>query len=245
MAVERPDGRKADQIRPLKLTPGFIEWADGSVLIEAGKTRVICTATIQEGVPAWLRGQGSGWVTAEYSMLPASTPERKVREAVKGKQEGRTVEIQRLVGRSLRSVVDLKNLGDRTVWVDCDVIQADGGTRCASVSGAYVALYLALAGLVDQDLIREIPLKDSVAGISVGVWEGEPVLDLDYAEDSTAEVDMNVIMTGSGNLVELQATAEKSAFSRETLDRLIDLAAVGIDQIAAEQLKVTAGRANL
>jgi ribonuclease PH len=178
-------------------------------------------------------------------MLPASTPERKVREAVKGKQEGRTVEIQRLVGRSLRSVVDLKNLGDRTVWIDCDVIQADGGTRCASVSGAYVALYLALAGLVDQDLIREIPLKDSVAGISVGVWEGEPVLDLDYAEDSTAEVDMNVIMTGSGNLVELQATAEKSAFSRETLDRLIDLAAVGIDKISAEQLKVIAGGANL
>jgi ribonuclease PH len=242
VTVERPGGRAADAIRPLKLTTGFIEWAAGSVLIEAGKTKVICNATVQDGVPHWLRGQGQGWVTAEYSMLPAATHSRKIRESVRGKQEGRTVEIQRLVGRSLRSVVDMKALGDRTVWIDCDVIQADGGTRCASVSGAYVALYLALAGLVDKDYIKEIPLKDSVAAVSVGVWGGEPLLDLEYAEDCTAEVDMNVIMTGSGDLVELQATAEKTAFSRETLDRLIDLAHAGIGQISAEQLRATASR---
>lgn len=242
MALERPDGRAAGQLRPLKFTPGFIEWADGSVLFEAGKTKVICTATIQDGVPRWLKGQGSGWVTAEYSMLPASTPDRVIREAVRGKQGGRTVEIQRLVGRSLRSVVDLRTLGDRTVWVDCDVIQADGGTRCASVTGAYVALHLALAGLVDKDFIGEIPLKESVAAVSVGVCSGEPVLDLDYEEDSAAEVDMNVVMTGGGSLVEVQATAEKTPFSRETLDRLIDLARDGIEQISAAQLQVTAGR---
>jgi len=240
MAIERPDGRGPGEIRPMKFTPHFIEWADGSVLIEAGKTKVICCAKIQDGVPAWMRGQGSGWVTAEYSMLPASTPDRTFREAVKGKQGGRTLEIQRLVGRSLRSVVDLRGLADRTIWVDCDVIQADGGTRCASVSGAYVALHLALASLVDRDLIAEIPLKDSLAAVSVGIWEGEPVLDLDYIEDSSAEVDMNVIMSGAGNIVELQATAEKTAFSRESLDQLIDLAASGIGQISAEQLKITA-----
>lgn len=242
MAAGRPDGRGAGDIRPVKFTPHFIEWADGSVLIEVGKTRVICAATVQDGVPAWLRGQGSGWVTAEYSMLPASVPNRIVREAVRGKQGGRTVEIQRLVGRSLRSVVDLKALADRTIWVDCDVIQADGGTRCASVTGAYVALNLALAGLVERDFIEEIPLKDSVAAVSVGIREGEPLLDLDYEEDSTAEVDMNVVMTGAGALVELQATAEKTAFSRDTLDRLIDLAASGVEQIRAEQFKVTIER---
>ena len=242
VAIRRPDGRGPEEMRPLNFAPGFIEWADGSVLIEAGKTRVICTATVQDGVPPWLRGKGSGWVTAEYSMLPASTPDRKIREAVRGKQEGRTVEIQRLVGRSLRSVVDLRGLGDRTVWVDCDVIQADGGTRCASVSGAYVALYLALAGLVDKDYIKEIPLKDSVGAVSVGVWEGVPVLDLDYREDSSADVDMNVIMTGQDEIVELQATGEKTSFDRATLDRLIDLAAKGIGQITSEQLRVTAQR---
>lgn len=240
--IQRPDGRRPGDIRPLGFTPNFIEWADGSVLIEAGKTKVICAATIQDGVPGWLRGQGKGWVTAEYSMLPASTPDRTMREAIRGKQSGRTLEIQRLVGRSLRSVVDLRSLGDRTVWIDCDVIQADGGTRCASVSGAYVALYLALAGLVDKDYIKEMPLTDSVGAVSVGVWEGVPILDLDYREDSNAEVDMNVIMTGSGNLVELQATAEKTAFDRQTLDQLIDLAASGIETIAAGQLKATAGK---
>ncbi|MHB1325549.1 MAG: ribonuclease PH [Thermoleophilia bacterium] len=242
MAFERPDGRSPGQIRPMKLTPGFLEYADGSVLIEAGKTKVICAAKIQDGVPNWMRGRGNGWVTAEYSLLPASTPDRTSREAVRGKQGGRTLEIQRLVGRSLRSIVDMRALGERTIWLDCDVIQADGGTRCASVSGAYVALYMALAHLVDEDYMAEIPLKDSLAAVSVGVWEGEPILDLDYAEDSTAEVDMNVVMTGSGGIVELQATAEKNTFSRETLDRLIDLASSGIDDIMAEQLKVTALR---
>lgn len=239
-AVQRPDGRTPDKIRPLAFTPHFIEWADGSVLIEAGKTKVICAATIQDGVPPWLRGQGQGWVTAEYSMLPASTPGRTPREAVRGKQGGRTLEIQRLVGRSLRSVVDLSHLGDRTIWVDCDVIQADGGTRCASISGAYVALYLALARLVDRDYIKEIPLNSSVAAVSVGIWEGVPVLDLDYMEDSHAEVDMNVVMTGEGGLVELQATAERATFSRAALDELIDLATTGIEQIAAEQMKAAA-----
>lgn len=242
MAVERPDGREPGHIRPIKITPNFLEFADGSVLIEAGKTKVICAAKIQDGVPNWMRGRGNGWVTAEYSLLPSSTPDRTIREAVKGKQGGRTLEIQRLVGRSLRSIVDMRALGERTIWLDCDVIQADGGTRCASVSGAYTALYLALARLVDEDLIAEIPIKDSLAAVSVGVWEGEPILDLDYAEDSTAEVDMNVVMTGSGGIVELQATAEKNSFSRETLDRLIDLASSGIEEIMAEQLRVTALR---
>lgn len=242
MAVERPDGRSPQQLRPMKMTPGFLEYADGSVLIEAGKTKVICAAKIQDGVPNWMRGKGNGWVTAEYSLLPSSTPDRTFREAVKGKQGGRTLEIQRLVGRSLRSVVDMRALGERTIWLDCDVIQADGGTRCASVSGAYVALYLALASLVDRDMITEIPLKDSLAAVSVGIWQGEPVLDLDYAEDSTADTDMNVVMTGSGGIVELQATAEKEPFSREALDQLIDLAASGIELITAEQLKATAIR---
>jgi len=242
VAFARPDGREPDQIRPLRFTPDFLEFADGSVLIETGKTRVICAAKVQDGVPNWMRGHGSGWITAEYSLLPASTPDRTIREAVRGKQGGRTLEIQRLVGRSLRSVVDMRGLGERTVWVDCDVIQADGGTRCASVSGAYVALYLALAGLVDDGRIAEMPLKDSLAAVSVGVWEGVPVLDLDYAEDSSAEVDMNVVMTGSGDVVELQATAEKVAFSRQTLDELIDLAVTGINEIGAAQLKATATR---
>jgi ribonuclease PH len=242
MSPARADGRKADELRPLKFTPGFIEWSDGSVLAEAGKTRVICAASIQDGVPNWLRGKGCGWVTAEYSMLPSATPDRTFREAVRGKQGGRTVEIQRLVGRSLRSVVDLKALGDRTVWVDCDVIQADGGTRCACISGAFVALQLALSGLVDRDYIGEIPINDTLAAVSVGVLGGEPVLDLDFSEDSAAEVDMNVVMTGSGNLVEVQATAEKEPFSRETMERMIDLAAQGIEQIIAEQLRVTAAR---
>ncbi|MDO8737177.1 MAG: ribonuclease PH [Thermoleophilia bacterium] len=244
MAVERPDGRTPTQLRPMIMTPGFLEYADGSVLIEAGKTKVICAAKIQDGVPNWMRGKGNGWVTAEYSLLPSSTPDRTFREAVKGKQGGRTLEIQRLVGRSLRSVVDMRALGERTIWLDCDVIQADGGTRCASVSGAYVALYLALASLVDRDLITEIPLKDSLAAVSVGIWQGEPLLDLDYAEDSTAETDMNVVMTGSGGIVELQATAEKEPFSREALDQLIDLAASGIELITAEQLKATAVRSS-
>jgi ribonuclease PH len=245
MGFHRNENRKADHLRPMKITPGFIQWPEvsggtfnGSALFETGKTRVICTAMVQDGVPPWLRGKGSGWVTAEYSMLPSSTPDRTPRESVRGRQKGRTLEIQRLVGRSLRGIVDLNKLGDRTVLLDCDVIQADGGTRCASVSGAYVALHLALKKLVDAQYIAELPLKDSVAAVSVGVCEGEPVLDLDYVEDSTAEVDMNVVMTGSGKLVEVQATAEGEAFDREALDQMIDLAAGGIETISAEQMRI-------
>lgn len=248
MGNDRRDGRQPGQLRPVNIIPGFIEWPDsaaarfnGSALFEAGRTRVICTAMIQDGVPPWLRGQGSGWVTAEYSMLPASTLDRTPRESVKGRQKGRTLEIQRLVGRSLRGVVDMRKLGDRTVLLDCDVIQADGGTRCASVSGAYVALYLALKKLVDEQYIAELPLTDSVAAVSVGVCGGEPLLDLDYVEDSSAEVDMNVVMTGSGQLVEVQATAEGATFDRATLDRMIDLAAGGNEQISAAQLRAIAG----
>jgi ribonuclease PH len=248
MGYKREDKRAADELRPMKIIPGFIEWPgepgrcfNGSALFEAGKTRVICTAMIQDGVPPWLRGQGSGWVTAEYSMLPSSTPDRTPRESVRGRQKGRTLEIQRLVGRSLRGIVDMRKLGDRTILLDCDVIQADGGTRCASVSGAYVALHLALKKLMDGQYIAELPLTDTVAAVSVGVCEGEPVLDLDYIEDSSAEVDMNVVMTGSGKLVEVQATAEGAAFDRETLDNMIDLAAGGIETIAAEQLRIIAG----
>ncbi|MHB1003049.1 MAG: ribonuclease PH [Thermoleophilia bacterium] len=248
MAYQRHDARQADQLRPVNIIPGFIEWPDepsamfnGSALFEAGKTRVICTAMVQDGVPPWLRGQGSGWVTAEYSMLPSSTPDRTQREAVRGKQSGRTLEIQRLVGRSLRGIVDMRKLGDRTVVLDCDVIQADGGTRCASVSGAYVALHLALKKLVDEQYIAELPLTGSVAAVSVGVCQGEAVLDLDYIEDSSAEVDMNVVMTGSGALVEVQATAEGDPFDRAALDRMIDLAAGGIETISAAQLRAIAG----
>ncbi len=241
MSGARPDGRRPDELRPLRFTPGYIEWPPGSVLVEAGRTRVICNATVQDGVPAWLRGQGYGWITAEYSMLPAATPERTVREAVRGKQGGRTMEIQRLVGRSLRSVVDLRALGDRTIWLDCDVIQADGGTRCACISGAYVALHLALADLVDQDLITALPIEDSLAAVSVGIVDGELLLDLDFEEDSEAEVDMNVVMTGSGKLVEVQATAEGAAFSREEFDQLLDLAAGGIEEIVSEQIRAAAG----
>ncbi|MHB0915087.1 MAG: ribonuclease PH [Thermoleophilia bacterium] len=248
MAYQRHDARQADQLRPVNIIPGFIEWPDdtaamfnGSALFEAGKTRVICTAMVQDGVPPWLRGQGSGWVTAEYSMLPSSTPDRTQREAVRGKQSGRTLEIQRLVGRSLRGIVDMRKLGDRTVVLDCDVIQADGGTRCASVSGAYVALHLALKKLVDEQYIAELPLTGSVAAVSVGVCQGEAVLDLDYIEDSSAEVDMNVVMTGSGALVEVQATAEGDPFDRAALDHMIDLAAGGIETISAAQLRAIAG----
>lgn len=251
MANTRSGDRKVDELRPVRIEPGFIQWPapagrpevafNGSVLFEEGNTRVICTAMVQDGVPPWLRGQGSGWVTAEYSMLPASTPDRTFREAVSGRQKGRTLEIQRLVGRSLRSVVDMVKLGERTVMIDCDVIQADGGTRCASISGAYVALHLALSKLVDEQYMTDLPLTDSVAAVSVGVCEGEPLLDLDYLEDNAAEVDMNVVMTGSGRLVEVQATAEGEAFERAVLDRMIDLAAGGIEQIAAAQLKAIAG----
>jgi ribonuclease PH len=225
----RHDGRAADELRPLDIVPGFVEQAHGSALISFGRTRVICTATIEEGVPRWLAGGGKGWLTAEYGMLPGSTGARTQREASVGRQKGRTVEIQRLIGRSLRAAYAMDKLGERTVWLDCDVIQADGGTRTAAISGVWVALALAARR-------RELPLPDDlVAAVSVGIVGGEALLDLDYVEDAGADVDMNVVMTGDGRLIEVQATAEKTPFGRARLDELLDLAASGIATIAEQQ----------
>jgi ribonuclease PH len=231
----RTDGRRPDELRPLELLPDFLEQPHGSVLFAQGKTKVLCTASIQEGVPRWLYGKGRGWLTAEYSLLPASTGERTEREASRGRQGGRTVEIQRLIGRSLRSVTDFDALGERTLWVDCDVIQADGGTRCAAICGAYVAARRAL----DRFGLSRT-LTGSVAAVSVGIVAGDPLLDLDYSEDSEAEVDMNVVMTGDGALVEVQATAERTPFSRAHLDDLLELAAGGIEDLAAAQEEAVA-----
>jgi ribonuclease PH len=228
--VTRADGRRPDDLRPLEIEPDFLEQPHGSVLLSQGKTRVLCTATVQDGVPRWLSGRGRGWLTAEYSLLPASTGDRTEREALRGKQGGRTVEIQRLIGRSLRAVADFEALGERTLWLDCDVLQADGGTRCAAICGAYVAAARAL----DRFGLSRA-LRDSVAAVSVGVVDGVPLLDLDYSEDSRAEVDMNVVMTGDERLVEVQATAEAAPFSRTALDELLELAAGGIEQIAVAQ----------
>jgi len=228
--VTRPDGRAADALRPITLERGANPYAEGSCLIRMGGTLVLCTASVQEGVPRWLYGKGRGWLTAEYSLLPASTGDRTEREASRGRLGGRTVEIQRLIGRSLRAVTDFEALGERTLWVDCDVLQADGGTRCAAISGAYVAARRALDGF---GLGRT--LSGSVAAVSVGIVDGEPLLDLDYSEDSQAEVDMNVVMTGEGALVEVQATAERTPFTRARLDELLELAALGIDEIASAQ----------
>ena len=233
--MKRADGRELDQLRPLAIEPGFIDSAHGSVLFSIGKTRLVCTAMVEESVPGWMRGRGTGWVTSEYGMLPGSTSDRKPRDASRGKLDGRTVEIQRLIGRSLRSVVDFKALGERTIWIDCDVLQADGGTRCAAICGGYAALHLALSGLVDAGKLRELPLSDSVAAVSVGIVEGEPLLDLDYLEDSSAEVDVNVVMAGDGRLIEVQATAERAPLDRDQLDDLLDLAASGIEEIGAAQ----------
>jgi ribonuclease PH len=228
------EGRRPDELRAIDVVPDFVEQADGSVLISFGKTRVLCTASIEEGVPRWLVGSGRGWMTAEYGMLPASTGERTVREARAGKQGGRTVEIQRLVGRSLRAAYDLEKLGERTLWLDCDVIQADGGTRTAAISGAWIALARAAKR-------KGLPAPmERVGAVSVGIVGGEPLLDLDYGEDSTADVDMNVVMRGDGRLIEVQSTAERNAFTREELDRLIDLAAAGIEQIFEIQSKAAA-----
>ncbi|MDQ3162188.1 MAG: ribonuclease PH [Gaiellaceae bacterium] len=227
----RNDGRaRDDELRRLDLAPDFIELANGSVLFSQGRTRVLCTATVEEGVPRWLSRSGRGWMTAEYSLLPASTGERTQREATRGKQGGRTVEIQRLIGRALRSVCDFGALGERTLWLDCDVLQADGGTRCAAISGAYVAARRAL----DRFGLSKA-LTGPVAAVSVGIVDGRPLLDLDYSEDSTAETDMNVVMTADGRLVEVQATAEQDPFTRELLDDLLDLAAAGIEEIMAAQ----------
>jgi ribonuclease PH len=228
--MTRNDGRRPDELRPLELLPDYLEQPHGSVLFSQGKTKVLCTASIQEGVPRWLYGKGRGWLTAEYSLLPASTGDRTEREASRGKQGGRTVEIQRLIGRSIRAVTDFDALGERTLWVDCDVLQADGGTRCAAISGAYVAARRALDGF---GLSKA--LTGSVAAVSVGIVDGALLLDLDYSEDSTAEVDMNVVMTGAGELVEVQATAERTPFSRASLDELLELAAAGIEELAAAQ----------
>ena len=226
----RADGRRSEELRPLELEVDYLEQPQGSALIACGRTRVLCTASVEEGVPRWLKGAGRGWMTAEYGLLPASTGERTPREASSGRQKGRTVEIQRLIGRSMRAVTDLEALGERTLWLDCDVLQADGGTRCAAISGAAVAARRALDRLgLGRALI------DAVAGVSVGVVDGEALLDLDYSEDSRAEVDVNVVMSGDGRLIEVQATAEGQRFSREGLDEMLDLAAAGIEQIIDAQ----------
>jgi ribonuclease PH len=231
----RSDGRAPDQMRPVKLTPDFVPVAEGSVLIEIGQTRVICTATVDDGVPSFLKGSGKGWVTGEYGMLPRATEQRTARESARGRQSGRTLEIARLIGRSLRAIVDQQKLGERTVWLDCDVIQADGGTRTASITGSFIALSMALERLVAAGMLRSVPLTDSVAATSVGLVLGEPVLDLCYEEDSRAEVDMNVVMTGSGRFVEIQATAEGRPFAGDELDRLLSLAAGGIRTLTEHQ----------
>ena len=231
----RPSQRQPDQLRSIRITRHYTKHAEGSVLIECGDTKVICTASIEERVPPHKKGSGEGWVTAEYGMLPRSTNERMGREAAKGKQSGRTQEIQRLIGRSLRAVVDLKKLGERTIQIDCDVIQADGGTRTASITGAFVALHDAVSGLLNKGKIQETPLKDFIAAISVGIHECTPVLDLDYAEDAACDTDMNVVMLGNGHFVEVQGTAEGHAFSRAEMDVLLELAQSGIAQLVEMQ----------
>ncbi|HYM64183.1 MAG TPA: ribonuclease PH [Gaiellaceae bacterium] len=234
MSVPSREGRRPDELRSVSIDTGFLEQADGSALISFGRTRVLCAASIEDSVPRWLSGSGRGWLTAEYGMLPASTGQRIRREASEGKQKGRTVEIQRLIGRSLRAAYDMQTLGERTVWLDCDVIEADGGTRTAAISGAWVALARAAAK-------RGLPAPaDVVSAVSVGIVAAEPLLDLDYGEDSTAEVDMNVVMTGDGRLIEVQATAEQVPFERAQLDELLGLAAKGIDEIAIVQREAAA-----
>jgi ribonuclease PH len=233
--IFRSDNRALDQMRELKLTPEFIRTAEGSCLIEVGNTRVICTATIEESVPGWMRNQGKGWVTSEYGMLPRATLTRTAREAAKGKQGGRTQEIQRLIGRSMRAIVDTKQLGERTLWIDCDVIQADGGTRTASITGGFVAMALAMQKLVASGTLKKLPLKDTVAAISVGIVDGVPMLDLAYEEDSRAEVDMNYVLTGAGKFIEIQATAEHEPFSDEQLAHMTVLARKGIAELVKRQ----------
>jgi ribonuclease PH len=236
-AVSRSYDRAPDELRPTTIEPHFVKPATGSALITQGETRVICTASIQESVPKWMAGKGRGWATAEYGMLPASTGDRKARDVNKGRPDGRTVEIQRLIGRSLRGVIDFEALGERTVYLDCDVLTADGGTRCASITGAFVALDLACRRLVAEGKLERSPLTGTVAAISAGVVGGVPLLDLDYSEDSTAEVDANVVMTGEGGLIEVQATAERTPLSRAHLDELLGLAAGGIEQLRAVQAR--------
>ena len=231
----RSDNRAPDQLRPVKITPEFITTAEGSVLIEIGSTRVICTASIEESVPQFMRNTGKGWISSEYSMLPRSTLTRTPREVTKGRQSGRTHEIQRLIGRSLRAVADLQRLGERTIWIDCDVIQADGGTRTASITGAFVALGLALEKLVEAGTLAAVPLKDFVGAVSVGIVDREVLLDLCYEEDSRADVDMNFVMTASGKMVELQATAEHQVFDDAQLAKLMSFAKKGVQELIAQQ----------
>ena len=235
MQQERAGNRAADQLREVRITRHYTKHAEGSVLIECGDTRVLCTASLQDKVPPFLKGQGKGWVTAEYGMLPRSTHTRSDREAARGKQSGRTQEIQRLIGRSLRAVFDLEALGERTLHLDCDVLQADGGTRCASITGAWVAAALAVRGLLNQGLLQRNPIKDHVAAVSVGLFKGQAVLDLDYDEDSACDADMNIVMTGNGHFVEVQGTAEGETFDRATLDGLLDIAAGGVGQLVKFQ----------
>ena len=234
--VSRNGGRTAADLRPVTIESGFVGSADGSALISCGGTRVICTASIQDRVPKWMEGRGRGWVTSEYAMLPASTGDRKQRDISKGKQDGRGVEIQRLIGRSLRVGIDFEALGERSVYVDCDVLEADGGTRCASITGGWVALRLAMNGLLERGEIDRMPLTTSVAAVSVGMVDGQPLCDLDYPEDSRAEVDANVVMTGDGGLVEVQATAERTPLSRASLDEMLALAEAGIDRLRDFQM---------
>src|SRR5438477_6835027 len=243
-AVQRSYGRAPDELRPQAIEPGFVRTANGSALISMGETRVICTASVQESVPRWLLGSGRGWVTAEYGMLPASTGDRKQRDITKGRADGRTIEIQRLIGRALRGVVAFSALGERTIYVDCDVLQADGGTRCASITGGLVALRLACERLVADGRLERSPLTGTVAAASCGMVDGVPLLDLDYSEDSEAEVDANVVMTGEGGLVEVQATAERTPLSRAHLDDLLALAARGIESLRARQDEAVAAVAS-
>lgn len=236
--MDRPGLRRNEELRPVNITPGFVKHPDGSVLMETGDTRVLCSAFLEDRVPPFLKGTGTGWVTAEYSLLPASTNTRTPREAARGKIGGRTHEIQRLIGRALRAVVDMEKLGERTIWIDCDVIQADGGTRTASITGSFVAMVLALQKYKEAGLMEELPIKDHVAAVSVGVVNGEKVLDLEYVEDSAADVDMNIVMTGSGEFVEVQGTAEGNVFSRQDLDELLQLAQQGINELINIQKEV-------
>jgi len=231
----RVDGRRSDELRPVTISTGVNKYAEGSVLIAMGDTRVLCTASVEASVPPFRRGSGAGWVTAEYGMLPRATGTRNVREASRGRLGGRTQEIQRLIGRSLRAVIDLTHLGERTIWLDCDVLQADGGTRTASITGAYVALHMALQHLVQQGALSSVPLTDAVAAVSLGIFQGVPYLDLNYEEDSTSEADLNIVMTGSGALVEIQGTAERHPFTQEGLLETLALARRGIEELLVAQ----------
>jgi ribonuclease PH len=236
--MKRSEKRKSADIRKLKITPGFLKFAEGSCLLEMGNTKIACSASVENGVPHFLRGKGSGWVTAEYGMLPRSCKSRIVREASRGKLGGRTQEIQRLIGRSLRSVIDLNGIGERTIWMDADVIQGDGGTRCASITGCFISLGIALKKMKEEGLIEEIPLSDYVAAISVGIVKGKELLDLNYEEDSNADVDMNIVMTGKGKFIEIQGTAEKNPFSTSEMNKLLNLAKKGMRHIFEKEKKI-------